>query len=131
MLCLHYDPITTALLPYFWGLVYLSIFCWVRSELPQPVLAVSNARHPDELPQTELSGAVSNVTPPKVEQFASQPVVIRPEQVFQLLDASTLQQTQDIATVRVHKEAPQTTAKTPKSRKKKNLSSLIRDELAA
>ena len=97
MMYLHYDPITTALLPYFLGLVYLYIFCWVRSELSQPALsgAVSTVT-PDELSQPALSGEFLKPTFPKVDK-----TTIRPEQVFQLLE----------------QEAPQTTSETARNPK--------------
>lgn len=47
---LHYDPITTALLPYFLGLVYFFIFCWVRTELsPPPQLQLTATTRPEQV----------------------------------------------------------------------------------
>ena len=36
MLYLTFDPVTTFLLPYFIGIIYFAIACWVNSELSDP-----------------------------------------------------------------------------------------------
>ena len=40
MLYLTFDSITTFLLPYFIGVVYLVIACWVKSELSTPEIVI-------------------------------------------------------------------------------------------
>jgi len=104
MLYLHYDPITTALFPYFLGLVYLSIALWIHSELSQrdhlPVVVIGGNVEAIPLPvvETTLTPSpqlvVTSVCKSRMERFSGsttltpspQPVVTRPEQVFQLID---------------------------------------------
>ena len=50
MLYLTFDSITTFLLPYFLGIVYLAIACWVSSELSTPeIVTIAPIVRPEEV----------------------------------------------------------------------------------
>jgi hypothetical protein len=49
MLYLIFDSVTTLLLPYFIGMVYFSIACWVKSEISVVVSSTSPAIRPEQV----------------------------------------------------------------------------------
>lgn len=49
MLYLTFDSITTFLLPYFLGIVYFAIACWVKSEISVAVTSTSPTIRPEKV----------------------------------------------------------------------------------
>jgi hypothetical protein len=49
MLYLTFDPVTTFLLPYFIGMVYFAIACWVKAEISVVATSTSPAIRPEQV----------------------------------------------------------------------------------
>ena len=62
MLYLTFDSITTFLLPYFLGIVYFAIACWVKSELSTPkIVTIAPIIRPEEVFKVLEVGSFSSI----------------------------------------------------------------------
>ena len=83
MLYLNFDSITTFLLPYFLGIVYFAIACWVKSEISLVVTSTSPTIPPEQVftlleeipPTTQAEIVVHQSKLPSSKKLSITPVV--------------------------------------------------------
>jgi hypothetical protein len=73
MLYLTFDSVTTFMLPYFIGMVYFAIACWVKSEISVVATSTSPAIRPEQVFNLleEIAPVAELINPPSPKKRRS------------------------------------------------------------